>query len=308
MAETVRQGPDSRALQRALDEWEALLGSPHVERDPDEDPRFADTTQPFAAHAAAILRPASTEDVSLVVKIAARHGVPIYPISRGRNWGYGDARPVLDGQVALDLGRMNRILDYDEALGSVVIEPGVSQGQLADFLRGRGDEHWIDCTGAGPETSILGNALERGFGHGPRGNRFQQICSMEVVLGDGEVLRTGFGHFEASRTAQAYAPGIGPALDGLFAQSSFGIVTAVGLSLLPRPDRFELVVATLERDEDIAAAVDSLRRLKAAGTIRSVAHIGNDLRVLSGQGTRDQIAGQGSGPLCRETRGRLRRR
>ena len=284
-----------------------MLGEAHVLTDPACDERLAGSTQPFPASAAALLRPADTREVADAIRIAARHGVAVYPISRGRNWGYGDACPARDGQVAIDLGRMNRIRDYDETLGSVVLEPGVSQGQLMAFLQTQGDRHWMDCTGAGPETSLVGNALERGFGHGPYGNRVEQICALEVVLGDGEILRTGFGHFESSRNARAYPAGVGPSLDGLFAQSNLGVVTAMGLWLLPRPERFALAVLSVAKDDDIGAVVEALQRLKAAGSIRSVAHIGNDLRLLSGQATRDQLLGSGSGPVSKADRQRLRR-
>jgi hypothetical protein len=45
---------------------------------------------------------------------------------------------------------------------------------------------------------------------------------MEVVLGTGEVLRTGFGQYPQARTTHLYPYGIGPYLDGLFTQSNFG--------------------------------------------------------------------------------------
>jgi 4-cresol dehydrogenase (hydroxylating) len=67
---------------------------------------------------------------------------------------------------------MNRIIEVDDELAYAVIEPGVTQGQLAAHLAQRDVRLWVDCTGAGPDTSIVGNVLERGFGHSPYGNRF----------------------------------------------------------------------------------------------------------------------------------------
>ena len=63
--------------------------------------------------------------------------MPIYPISTGKNWGYGSRVPLHDG-VLVDLGRMNRIVDFDEELAYVTIEPGVTQRQLHAFLQERG--------------------------------------------------------------------------------------------------------------------------------------------------------------------------
>ena len=103
-------------------------------------------------------------------------GVPVYPISSGKNWGYGSRVPAADGCILLDLGRMNRIVDFNEELAYVTVEPGVTQAQLYAFLRERGSNLWVDATGASPECSLIGNAVERGFGHTPYGDHFTNCC------------------------------------------------------------------------------------------------------------------------------------
>src|SRR3546814_19198354 len=85
-----------------------------------------------------------------------------------------------------------------------------------------------------------------------------------------------------ARSSHLFPYGIGPALDGLFVQSSLGIVTAIGIWLMPEPEAYSFFICSLERDEDIAAFVDDLRPLRLDGTVRSVIHLGNDLRVISG--------------------------
>src|SRR3546814_3717544 len=86
--------------------------------------------------------PATQAEVVAAVKTAAQHCVPLYPISRGKSWGYGDACPVTAGNVILDLSRMNRIREVDPALAYAVIEPGVTQGQLSEHLRAQGIALW----------------------------------------------------------------------------------------------------------------------------------------------------------------------
>ncbi len=81
----------------------------------------------------AIVRPADRGEVQECLRIANRCQVPVYPISSGKNWGYGSRVPASDGCTLLDLGRMNRIVDFNEELGYVTVEPGVTQGQLYDF-------------------------------------------------------------------------------------------------------------------------------------------------------------------------------
>jgi 4-cresol dehydrogenase (hydroxylating) len=230
----------------------------------------------------AVIRPSCQEEVIAAVKVAAKHRVPLYPVSRGRNWGYGDSCPITAGNVILDLSRMDRILDVDVKLGTAVVEPGVTQGQLSAYLLENGIDLWPDCTGAGPDTSIIGNVLDRGFGHTPYGNRANHISGLEVVLADGRLLKTGFGQFEGSRVTQHFPYGLGPSLDGLFVQSALGIVTRMGIWLMPRPEAYSFFVCALQDDGTIADFIEDLRPLRLDGTVKSVVHMGNDLRMLSG--------------------------
>src|SRR5436190_13807330 len=120
----------------------------------------------------AIVRPGDRTEVQECMRIANRWKVPVYPISSGRNWGYGSRVPASDGCVLLDLGRMNRIVDFNEELGYVTVEPGVTQAQLHTFLTENKSRLWMDSTGASPHCSLIGNAVERGFGHTPYGDHF----------------------------------------------------------------------------------------------------------------------------------------
>ena len=74
---------------------------------------------------------------------------------------------------------MNRIIEVDETLAYVVVEPGVTQGQLATHLRETGAKLWLDCTGAGPDASLVGNVVERGFGHTDRSGRGLNARTLE---------------------------------------------------------------------------------------------------------------------------------
>src|SRR5690606_7040128 len=127
-----------------------------------------------------------------------------------------------------------------------------------------------------PDTSIVGNVLDRGFGHTPYGNRANHISGLEVVLANGQLLKTGFGHIEGSRVAQLFPYGVGPALDGLFVQSGMGIVTRMGIWLMPKPEAYSFFICSLRDDDDIVSLVDDLRPLRLDGTVKSVMHIGND--------------------------------
>lgn len=302
-------GPVSREqLGRALRRWREALGEPHVLADAATLRRYGRSTLPDAHAPLAVVLPATAAEVQQVVRVAAAEEIPLYPISGGKNWGYGDACPCEAGHVIVDLGRLNRIIEVDAELGYAVVEPGVTQGQLYDHLRRLDLPFVADCTGAGPDASIVGNTLERGFGHTPYGDHALNSCGMEVVLASGELLRTGFGHFPSSQATHAYRWGLGPSLDGLFAQSSLGIVTRLGIWLLPRPERVEVFVVSVERDDQLEALIDALRPLRLDGTLRSLVHIGNDLRMISAQQSYPWREADGQTPLPPALRRTLRRR
>lgn len=258
-----------------------VVGDAHLMLQDRTDNFYNATTGPRRTYASAVVRPADAGQVREVLRLARAEGVGVYPISRGRNWGYGDAAPVQPGHIVIDLGRMNRIIEVNDDLAYAVIEPGVSQGQLYEYLRANHPELWMDATGAGPDVSVVGNILERGFGHTPNGNRFQNISGMEIVLADGRLLNTGLGHYETSRAAQTYPYGVGPFLDGLFTQSNFGVVTRMGVWLVPKPDTTTLFIATSDDDDGLSGLIEAIRPLRLDGTIRSVVHIGNDMRLIS---------------------------
>lgn len=141
--------------------------------------------------ASALVYPGSTSEVQAVVRWANRYSIPIYPISIGRNLGYGGAAPRVPGGVVVDLGkRMHRILKIDSENASCLLEPGVTYFRLYEEIEKRGLPLWIDTPDLGGG-SVLGNAIDRGVGYTPYGDHFAQHCGMELVLPNGELLRTG---------------------------------------------------------------------------------------------------------------------
>ncbi|MCA1651953.1 MAG: FAD-binding oxidoreductase [Acidobacteria bacterium] len=297
---------DGPGLARALSEWEALLGAMHVVRESGALRAASTATFATRGQVQAILRPANREDVQQCVQIANRCRVPIYPVSSGRNWGYGSRVPVEDG-VLIDLARLNRILELDEELAYVTIEPGVTQRQLQEFLRQRNSRLWMDATGASPECSVVGNTLERGFGHTPMGDHCGNACALEVVLPTGDCVRTGFGRFAATRAGALGRWGLGPSLDGLLSQSNLGIVTRMSVWLMPEPECFQAFFFVSNEEQGLGAIVDALRPLRLNGTLRSVIHIGNDYKVLAATSQFPWADMHGRTPLDQAAMARLRR-
>lgn len=270
--------------EQAIQSWLEALGDSKVLYDPVTLEKYGRTTQAKAPQPCCVLYPVSTEEVQTITRIASEHGVVVYPISCGKNWGYGDACAPTDGAAIIDLGRMNRILEVNTDLAYCVIEPGVTQRQLYDHLQENNTGLWMDATAAGPDSSLVGNTADRGFGHTRYGDHVLTTCSMEIVLADGRVLNTGFGHYEDARAEQVYPYGAGPFMNGIFTQSNYGIITKIGLWLLPKPEAFTFFYFLAEDFEDIGRLVDRLRPLRLNGTLQTAIHIGNDYRVMASTG------------------------
>lgn len=256
----------------------------------------------------AVLYPISTDEVSEIVRAANDLGIAVHAISRGKNWGYGDAGPVARGQVLIDLSRMNRVIELNRELAYAVIEPGVSQGQLSNYLKQYAPDLWVDATGAGVNASLVGNTLDHGFGHTRYGDHFQSCCGMEVVLPDGRVIQTGYGHYPGARADKVYPYGVGPMIDGLFVQSNMGIVTRINIWLMPKPEDFCAFIFMGDREEDLADIVDRLAPLRMQGMLQSAIHIGNDLRIMSARTRYPFDEADGVTPLPEHVRADLRRR
>jgi 4-cresol dehydrogenase (hydroxylating) len=286
--------------QGVLREWESVLRKEQVITADASLSAASSATFATRQHVLAILRPGTRNEVQQCLRIANRFRVPLYPVSSGKNWGYGSRVPPAADCVLLDLGRMRRIADFSEELAFVTIEPGVTQRQLFEFLRERQSSLWIDVSGSSPDCSLIGNTMERGFGHTPYGDHFAQVCGFEVVLPTGEVLETGLARFPGATAGPVFRWGIGPSLDGLFTQSNLGVVTRMTLWLMPAPERFEAFLFRCDRDEGLAAIVDALRRLRLSGTIRSAIHLGNDYKVLAGIQQYPWKAAGGNTPLTPE--------
>ena len=302
LASSIRDRPaqSPSGLEGAIQAWREALGSEFVLTGSAELEAAQTTTFHTDQRVPAILRPANRQQVQDCVAIANRFRVPIYPVSTGLNWGYGSKVPDTDGCSVLELSRMNRIVDFSEELAYVTVEPGVTQAQLYRFLQERKSNLWMDATGSSPESSLIGNTVERGFGHTPYGDHFANSCAYEVVLASGDFLETGFARFGNAQTAESYRWGMGPVLDGLFTQSSFGIVTRMTIWLMPAPEYFQAFYFRVDEDNALAEVVNALRPLRMDGTIRSAMHIANDYKIMASMRSYPYEATGGTTPLMPE--------
>ncbi|KAK7431290.1 hypothetical protein QQZ08_002061 [Neonectria magnoliae] len=251
--------------------------------------------------ASAVVAPRNVSDIQAIVLAANELSFPLWPISIGRNSGYGGAAPRVSGSLVLNLGKnMNKIIEVNVEGAYCLVEPGVTFADMHEYLvkNNLRDKLWIDVPDLGGG-SILGNTLERGVGYTPYGDHWMMHSGMEVVLPNGELLRTGMGALPdpkqpktmglrpedqpMNKTAQLFPYGFGPYVDGLFSQSNLGIVTKLGMWLFPNPGGYQSYLITIPKDEDLKQAVDIIRPLRlsmALQNVPTIRHILLDAAVL----------------------------
>lgn len=186
------------------------------------------------------------QDIYTVLKLASDHrttkvAFSVHPLSTGRNWGYSSACANDRNAVILDLSRLNQIKCDDETLGIFTVQPGVTQQDLRDYLNQHQLKFMVPVTGAGPGCSILGNALERGYGITPYTDHFAAVNSIKGVLADGTQFRSAVAELDETADKfvdKTYKYGLGPYLDGLWTQSNLAVVTEISLRLKAEPEAF----------------------------------------------------------------------
>lgn len=230
----------------------------------------------------ATLYPTSIDEIIACVKIADTYKTPLYPVSTGNNWGYGSSLPVKDDCAILNLSKMNKILDFEPDTGVITLEPGVTQRQLAEFLDKQQYPYLIPVTGAGPDCSIVGNAIERGYGITPYADHFSAVLSLDAILADGSTYRPMLSRLGDKNIDTLHKWGMGPYLDGLFTQGNLGIVTQMSIALAPTPASVKAFFFSVKKADDLEDIILRIQKiLKELNGVMGSINIMNQHRVLS---------------------------
>ena len=265
-------GLTEKDFSAALEQFTAVVGKEWVFRTDEDVNLYRDAYSPFWNEEedrvpAAAVAPDGVEQIQQIVRIANKYQIPLWTVSTGKNLGYGAASPALSGSVILDLKRMNRILEVNDKTYYAVVEPGVSYFDLYRYIQEHKLNVWIDPADPG-WGSPLGNALERGGGRTPMRDHFGAVCGLEVVLANGEVLRTGMGALPESAIWHQYKYGFGPYVDGIFSQSNFGIVTRMGLFLMPAPEAYRDGRVSVQKHDDLIPFMEKYAYLLNSDILR----------------------------------------
>nr|WP_319392866.1 FAD-binding oxidoreductase [uncultured Desulfobacter sp.] len=211
---------------------EKILGNEHVScRQEDLFVYSRDLGAGSPGRADAVVLPGNAKEVQKVLALANDRGVPVVPWGGGLNLS-GLTIPRRGG-IVLDMRRMNRIVEVNEAGSYALIEAGVTIGQLSSHLLEKKTDLRCSFPDAPPGATMVANALF--YGSGPLcryGSHSEMINGLEAVLPGGQVLKTGSCALSSSWFGRSCLPD----LTGLFINwfGTTGVVTRMAIRLFPR--------------------------------------------------------------------------
>ena len=230
----------------------ALLGANHVLTGTDLDRYTSDWTTHYTSAPMAVVRPANTAEVAEVVKLAAKYGTPVVPVS-GRTGLVGGA--MTTGGLMLSVERLNRVREIRPATRIAIVEAGVVLDRLHEAAEAEGLYFplWFGARGS----AMIGGVLSTNAGGSNvlRYGSTRALClGLEVVLPDGRILNL---------MSELHKNNSGYDLRQMFigAEGTLGIITAAVMKLVPRPRAY--ATATLAA-RSLPDALTLLNRLQAA--------------------------------------------
>lgn len=198
----------------------------------------------------AVVSPANSAEVASILALCNDEGIPV--ITRGMASGLAAATVPVDGGLVLNMVRMNRILEIDQANMMVEVEAGVITGDLQATVEKLGLFYPPDPSSV--RHSTIGGNIACNAG-GPRCLKYgvtgDYVMALEVVLADGRILETGG---KAIKNVTGYD------LVSLFvgSEGTLGVITRAILKLVALPEAKRTGQAIFPRLEDASRAVNAI--------------------------------------------------
>lgn len=271
---------ENRRIEEAFRKIEKIVGKNRVSLSPEILYVYSyDMTENEPSMPDMVVLPETTEEVSEIVKTAYEFEIPIVPFSTGNNVG-GLTIPEKGG-IIVDLKRMKKI-EVNAEDKYVIVEPGVSFGELKAYLDENHPDLIYSYPLAPPYTSVLANALLDGLNNLSTryGAMAEWIQGLEAVLGDGTIVRTGACAVSHSWFGKAPLPD----LSGLFIswEGTTGIVTKGALSLIPKlPFRKRVLIMTYNY-ETAWALIERTSKTRAFDEIAGFSYVAGKMLMARG--------------------------
>ena len=240
-----------------IERLQAIVGSAYVLTDRERlEPYSHDEVPELHAWPDVVVKPATAEEISAILKLANEMNVPVTPRGAGQGLS-GGAVPVCGG-IVLSVERMNRILEIDHRNMMVTVEPGVITGELHRAVEAEGLFYPPDP--ASLDSCFIGGNIAEGAG-GPRAVKYgttkDYVCGLEVVLPSGEIVKLG-----GKLVKDVMGYNLVQLMVG--SEGTLGIVTKIILRLLPLP---KAQVDLLVPYEDFQDAADTVAAIIAQSLI-----------------------------------------
>ncbi len=223
-------------VQPAIDELRTLLGERLSTSTGVRDHHSKDESWHIPHRPDAVAFPATTEEVSAIVQVCARHRIPVVAYGTGTSLE-GAVIPEFGG-VVIDLIHFDQVLKVNAEDLDVTVQARVTRKQLNDYIRDQGLFFPID---PGADASLGGMAATRASGTNAvrYGTMRENVLGLTVVMADGRIIRT-------SRRARKSAAGYD--LTRLFvgSEGTLGIITEVTLRLFGIPEAMAAAVCSFD--------------------------------------------------------------
>ncbi len=233
----------------AIRDLKRAVGRPHVLWRPEEVVAYEYDGAIERAAPQAVVLPATTEEVSEVVRIASRHGLPVIP--RGAGTGLSGGAVATAGGVVVALTRMRRIIEIDARNRVAVVEPGVVNLDLSKAAAPYGLAYVPDPSSQRACT-IGGNVAENAGG--PHclayGATTNHVLGVEAVLADGSAVWFG------GKTRGLPGYDLTGALVG--SEGTLAIVTKIAVRLVRLPESTRTLLAIFDEVDQASSAVSAI--------------------------------------------------
>lgn len=211
-----------------------------------------DETEDYNFPPNVVVKPATVEEVSAIMKLANEHKIPVTPI--GARTGLSGGALSIYGGIGLSMERFNTIINIDEQNLQVIVEPGVITQVLKDAVAEKGLFYPVDPSSMG-SCWIGGNIAENSGG--ARAVKYgvtkDYVLNLEVVLPTGEIIWTGANTLKNSTGYNLTQLMVG-------SEGTLGIITKIVLKLIPKVNYNVLMLVPFYKSEQACEAVSAIFR------------------------------------------------
>ncbi len=248
----INTGQGDKAMD-FVEDFKRIVGENYLFTDEESKENYGqDQTEHLLYKPTIVLKPASAEEISQILKLCNMHLIPATP--RGAGTGLsGGALPHLGG-VLISTERLNKIIHIDERNLQVVTQPGVITEELQNAVKEKGLFYPPDPSSRG--SCFIGGNISANSG-GPKAVKYgvvrDYVLNLQVVLPTGEIIWTGANVLKNSTGYNLTQLMVG-------SEGTLGIVTQIVLRLIPLPKYDLLMLVPFNSLEKASEAVSAIFR------------------------------------------------